>query len=171
MVSKTSMSLSSESEPITLTNVWGGDPLFCHSSCSDYLRTYKRPCLVSPFSKVLAPRSLSLSGVEWLLRTRLTCSTVGVCVPGFLMKYQGALGSNHPHECRNFAVKREILDMFSVTLSLLYWHLSDCFKEHCNQRRLCSKLHELLFKIVINSFIFIPKVIRGKINNNRLSLM
>lgn len=147
-----------------LTNVRGGDPIFLYSSCSDYLKTYRRPCLVSPFSKVLAPRSLSLSGVEWLLGTRLTCSTVGVGVPGFLVKYQGALRSNHPHECRNFAVRREILDMFSITLSLLHWHLSACFKEHYNQKWLCSKLHELLFKIVIKSFIFIPKVIRGKIN-------
>lgn len=104
------------------------------------------------------------SGVEWLPATRLTCSTVGICIPGFLVKHQGALWSNHPDECRNFAVKRGTVNIFSIVPSLFCWHLLGYLKEYCHQRWLCSKFHEPMFKIVRNRFQFHPKVIKWKIN-------
>ena len=115
--------LSSGSEPMPLINVWGsGEEPNATSSLPQSVQ-----CL--PENPQRGP--LLLTG--GLLGTRLTCSTVGICVPGFLVKYQGALRSNHPHECRNFAARREILDIFSTAPSLLFWHLSHCFKEYCNQ--------------------------------------
>ena len=101
--------------------------LLCHSTCRDSPRTPQRA-----FSGVTLLTGLDTGspspphqwggGVKRLPWTRLTCSTVGVCVPGFLVKYQGALWSNHPHERRNFAVRREIVNVFSVLPFLPCWH-------------------------------------------------
>ena len=85
------------------------------------------PGLVSPFSKAWTPGVQGRAGRRFL-GTRLTCSTVGVCVPGFLVKHQGALGSDHPHERRDFAGRRETLDTFSTASLLLCWLPSDCFR-------------------------------------------
>ena len=89
----------------------------------------RRPHPVSPFSKA-ETLGMRHRGVRRFLGTRLTCSTVGVCVPGFLVKHQGALGSDHPHERRDFAGRRETLDIFSTAPLLLGWLPSDCFKGH-----------------------------------------
>lgn len=152
-VSKDLEVLSSRNEPRPLTKLWGKSPVQ-PLLCQLVLWLPETP------QKALTGGTLSKLSFwgAWLLGTRLTCSTVGICVPGFLVKYQGALRSNQSHESRNFAVRREIVDIFSTAPSLLCWHLSHCFKESGNQRWLYSKLHGL------NSFLLVPTVIKWKMN-------
>lgn len=140
--------LSSRNEPRPLTNLWGRG-----------VQPNATSSLPQTPQKAL-PGGTLLTAVlgEGLLGTRLTCPTVGIRVPGFLVKYQGALGSNQSDESRNFAVRREIVDMFSTAPFLPCGRLSHCFKECGHQWWLGSKLHEL------NSFLLVPKVIQWKMN-------
>lgn len=112
---------------VSLTKAWGRDPCSCFSATACAATPHRRPHLVSPFPEVWTPGVQGRGGRRFL-GTRLTCSTVGVCVPGFLVKHQGALGSDHPHERRDFAGRRETLDIFSTASLLLCWRPSDCFR-------------------------------------------
>lgn len=93
---KISGCLSAGKELCPSPRLGGGTPvlLFCHSSCSD---PHRRPHLCHP--------SLRWTGVQGrgarrFLGTRLTCSTVGVCVPGFLRETPRSPRGDHPHEQR-----------------------------------------------------------------------
>jgi hypothetical protein len=83
----------------------------------------QKPGLVS-LPKVLSPGSGRVGARrKWqALGTRLTCSAVGVRVPGFLVKHQGAFGSDHPHERRNFAARRQGGHIFSCTTNFCWDH-------------------------------------------------
>lgn len=120
---------------------------------ADFTRALRRLCLVYPKKNQLLSSGVRGELASW---SRLTCSTVGIRIPGFLVEHQGTLWSDHPHKCWNFAVRKEILDIFS-TAHQFFVVLQDDFNDYHNQSQLPLRLINLCSRPLLTVFFSIPK--------------